>query len=77
METLSNVSFDVEGARSAGYSDAEIADYLSTQSGLDLGGVRTAGYSDRQILQLLSAPVPRQPTGAPARADGFPWRARK
>jgi hypothetical protein len=47
--------FDIEGARQAGYTDAEIADHLSTQSKFDVAGARTAGYSDTDIVQHLSA----------------------
>lgn len=42
--------FDVQGARRVGYSDAEIADYLSAQSGFDAKGARKAGYSDADII---------------------------
>lgn len=48
--------FDIDGARKAGYSDAEIADHLAQSSKFDLQGARNAGYSDSEILQHLSAP---------------------
>mgnify|MGYP001604799443 CR=1 FL=1 len=47
--------FDTEAARQAGYSDAEIADHLATQSKFDTAGARSAGYSDADIIQHLSA----------------------
>ena len=40
------MAFDIEGARKAGYSDAEIADQLSQRFGFDLAGAKSAGYSD-------------------------------
>jgi hypothetical protein len=47
--------FDIEGARQAGYTDAEIADHLSTQSKFDVAGARSSGYTDADIIQHLSA----------------------
>lgn len=56
--------FDIEGARQAGYTDAEIADHLSQQSKFDVAGARTAGYSDADIIQHLSAfDAPKPATG--------------
>lgn len=49
-------SFDIEGARKAGYTDAEIAEGLAAKSGFDLQGARKAGYPDLEIIQRLSAP---------------------
>jgi hypothetical protein len=37
---------DIEGARKAGYSDAEIAEHMAKSSGFDLAGARSSGYSD-------------------------------
>ena len=54
-------SFDVQGARAAGYSDVEIADHLANESGFDIAGARKAGYSDSEIIGHLS-----QPKAAPA-----------
>lgn len=48
--------FDIDGARKAGYSDAEIADHLAQSSKFDVSGARNAGYSDAEILQHLSQP---------------------
>lgn len=65
--------FDVDGARKAGYSDAEIADHLATTRSFDAAGARKAGYSDSDIVGHLSAgstaaaaPAPR----APVRTQG-------
>lgn len=52
------MNFDIEGARKAGYSDAEIASHLAKQSGFDADGARKAGYSDSEILSHLSTPAP-------------------
>lgn len=48
------MSFDVEGARKAGYTDAEIADHLSQSSGFDLKGARGSGYSDSEVIAHLA-----------------------
>jgi DnaJ-domain-containing protein 1 len=47
--------FDLEGARKAGYSDAEIADYLAQRSNFDIDGALKAGYSHREIADRLAA----------------------
>ncbi len=54
-------SFDIAGARKAGYSDAEIAQFLGAQSNFDVDGARKAGYSDVEILGRL-VPAEREPT---------------
>lgn len=64
--------FDIQGARNAGYSDAEIADYLGKQGNFDVGGARKSGYSDADIIGHLSpaaaspAPQAREPVAASA-----------
>jgi hypothetical protein len=50
--------FDVQGARAAGYSDAEIADELAKDSKFDTAGARAAGYSDAEIINELQPPLP-------------------
>lgn len=54
--------FDVEGARAAGYTDAEIAEYLAGEADFDIAAARAAGYDDREIVQHLRpirvAPAP-------------------
>jgi hypothetical protein len=47
--------FDVEGARAAGYTDAEIADYLADQDSFDAAAARKAGYTDAEIIGYISA----------------------
>jgi hypothetical protein len=49
------MAFDIEGAKQAGYNDAEIADHLAKQSNFDLAGAKKAGYNDAEILQHLTA----------------------
>jgi hypothetical protein len=52
------MAFDVEGAKQAGYSDAEIAGHLATTMKFDADGARKAGYSDAEIIgQLAGAPL--------------------
>src|SRR3990167_11449682 len=45
--------FDLEGARKAGYSDAEIASGLASNLGFDYAGAKNAGYDDTEILDNL------------------------
>jgi hypothetical protein len=55
------MAFDVDGAKQAGYSDAEIADHLAGTSKFDAEGARKAGYSDQEIISRLAAPHPSAP----------------
>lgn len=48
-------SFDQAGAKAAGYSDSEIADYVGKQQNFDVAGARKAGYTDSDILGHLNA----------------------
>lgn len=48
------MAFDVEGAKKAGYSDAEIAAHLAQQSNFDVAGAKKAGYNDVDIVKHLS-----------------------
>lgn len=48
------MAFDVEGARKAGYTDAEIAQYLAGQSSFDLKGAKSSGYSDGEVIAHLA-----------------------
>jgi hypothetical protein len=61
------MAFDVEGAKKAGYSDAEIAAHLAQQSNFDVTGAKKAGYSDADIVKHLStseaAPTPTAGAG--------------
>ncbi len=58
------MAFDVEGAKAAGYSDAEIADHLAGATKFDTAGARKAGYTDAELIAHLS--------GTPAAAPETP-----
>src|SRR5664280_1856721 len=45
--------FDFDGARKAGYSDAEIATHLGEQHGFDVSSAMQAGYSPAEIITHL------------------------
>jgi hypothetical protein len=47
------MAFDVDGARKAGYSDAEIADHLGSAVKFDTAAARKAGYSDAELIGHL------------------------
>jgi len=47
--------FDINGARQAGYSENEIADFMAQQRGFNISGAREAGYSDNEILSHLDS----------------------
>lgn len=49
--------FDVDGARKAGYSESEIADFLGKDAGFDVAGARKSGYKDTEIVQHLAKPI--------------------
>ena len=55
------MAFDVDGARKAGYSDDEIAGFLSEQSGFDLAGARAAGYAPADVIGFLSTAAKPEP----------------
>jgi len=58
------MAYDVEGARKAGLSDAEINNYLASKYKYNLAGAREAGVPDAEILtHLLSK---EKPKAAPA-----------
>lgn len=56
------MALDVEKAKAAGYSDAEIVDYLSKSSTLDVDKARKAGYGDVELIQHLSKAAPATTT---------------
>lgn len=60
------MAFDIAGARSAGYSDAEIADFLGAQRKFDVAQARSAGYSDSEILAHLATTEKKGGIGTPA-----------
>ena len=59
------MAFDVEGAKQAGYSDAEINSYLAKESNFDIRGARRAGYKDDEILKHLTSIAPPKQKEAP------------
>lgn len=63
------MEFDIEGARAAGYSDGEIADFLGKDTGFDVAGAQKAGYQPAEIVAHLSTlKKPRGLINTPARA---------
>lgn len=67
------MAFDVAGARRAGYSDAEIVDFLSQQRNFDAASARQAGYNDRDILGYfgVGVPAPQPSAMEPVPERGF------
>lgn len=65
------MAFDIEGARKSGYSDQEIADYLSQSNKFDAQSARQSGYSDSEIISHLSNQ--RQPMQAATESNQLPW----
>ena len=71
------MDFDVEGARKAGYSDKDIAEYLASKSEFDTAGALKAGYNYGDVVNYLvsktpaapAAPAPRQATEATVLPD--------
>lgn len=60
------MKFDFEAARSAGYSDDEIADYLAKENNFDLGGALKSGYTSTEVINYLtSAPAEPKAEAAP------------
>jgi hypothetical protein len=65
---MASLPFDLEGARRAGASDAEINNFLGQKLGFDVTGARQAGASDDVILDTLMKGPPSAkaaPTAAP------------
>lgn len=58
------MAFDVEAARKAGYTEAEIAGFLADSAGFDLRKAKRAGYTDGEIIQFLKDGKPA-PISAP------------
>ena len=55
------MAFDVEGARKAGYSDGDIADYLATKKEFNIAGARKAGYDNSDIITHLVGRPKKEP----------------
>lgn len=63
--------FDVQGAKEAGFSDAQIADALAQQNNFNVAGARQAGFDDANIIQTLTTGRPFREIGqAGAFAEG-------
>ena len=63
-----SVNFDVAGARNAGYTDSQIADYLGSKANFDVNGAVKAGYGYDEIISHL-APPPPLPKEAPPQSS--------
>lgn len=64
-------TFDLDGARASGKTDAEIIDYLSGRLSFDAEGARAAGFTDADILSKLMQRVDTPaspPSSSPAPA---------
>jgi hypothetical protein len=59
------MALDIEKARAAGYSDAEIVDFLGKDSTLDINKARQAGYKDSELIQHFTAPPTEVKPAAP------------
>lgn len=65
------MAFDVQAARSAGYSDGEIASFLAEDSKFDLSAAQKAGYAPSEIIDFLTAaPAKAVTTAKPAETAG-------
>jgi alkylhydroperoxidase/carboxymuconolactone decarboxylase family protein YurZ len=53
------MAFDVAAAKRAGYSDAEIAEFLGQQKGFDAAGAMKAGYTPTELIEHLGAGAPQ------------------
>ena len=53
------MAFDVAAAKQAGYSTAEIAEFLGKQKGFDAAGAMKAGYSPDELIAYLGAEAPK------------------
>ena len=53
------MAFDVAAAKQAGYSTAEIAEFLGKQKGFDAAGAMKAGYSPDELIAHLGAEAPK------------------
>ena len=53
------MAFDVAAARKAGYSNAEIAEFLGQQKGFDAAGAMKAGYSPDELIAHLAGEAPK------------------
>lgn len=71
------MAFDVESARKAGYSEAEIVDFLGNENKFDVKAARASGYTDTELVShLTAAPTPQvaKPVAPAAPAKGIGQR---
>lgn len=66
------MAFDIVNAKKEGYSDKEIADYLSQQQGFNSEEARKEGYSNTDIITHLSAPVVKSQESPPTNTTALP-----
>jgi hypothetical protein len=59
------MAYDVEGARKAGFSDAQINEYLAEKAGYNIWCARNAGFAEPDIFKHLTAPKPTTPAPKP------------
>ena len=62
------MKFDINAARSAGYSDDEIAEHLATENKFDLGGALSSGYKSTDIIEYLTKTPAQSAPAAPVAA---------
>jgi hypothetical protein len=55
------MAFDINGAKEAGYSDAEIVGFLAPEKKFDVNAARKSGYNDSEILSFLSESDKKKP----------------
>lgn len=67
------MAFDVEAARKAGYTDAEIAAHLARRYSFDLKAAKSSGYADSEIISHLSnkAEIPGATTPQESKGPGI------
>lgn len=69
------MAFDINGAKEAGYSDAEIVGFLAPEKKFDVKAARESGYNDSEILSFLSEgekQKPKEKEGALRQAADVP-----
>ena len=71
---MSEYSAKIAQARSAGYSDAQIAQYLGSDSavGQKIKTAKAAGYSDADIITHLGGPAAKAPATPAPKSSGIP-----
>jgi len=58
------MAFDVAAAKQAGYTNAEIADFLGKQKGFDAAAAMKAGYTPEELIDHLGADVKKSTVGS-------------